>query len=179
MKAAREVGVRRLSKFFFASLFLGAFNLLVFPPLRRLALQMVGATIGADSVIHAVRFFNAYRAGFKALRLGKSCFLGDECLIDLADAVILADHVTLAERVMILTHTNVGYADHPLQPYFPPFTAPVRLERGAFIGANSTILPGVSIGEGAFIAAGSVVTETVPAWTLVGGVPARTIRNVR
>ncbi len=179
MKAFREIGLRKTLRFLSSSLFLACFNGLLFPPLRTLALRLVGASIDVDSVIHVVRFFNVYRAGFRGLSIGQRCFIGDECLIDLADEVILADDVTLAERVTILTHTNVGYADHPLQPYFPSSHASVRLESGAFVGVNATILPGVTIGEGAFVAAGSVVTNNVEAWTLVGGVPAQVIRRIR
>jgi maltose O-acetyltransferase len=179
MRAFYEIGLGKVFRFIFFTFFSAVFNLLLFPPLRRWALQIVGATVGADSIIHSVRFFNAYRRGFSGLTIGRRCFVGDECLLDLADEIILADDVTLAERVTILTHLNVGYADHPLQAYFPPFSAPVRLERGAFVGASATILPGLTVGECAFVAAGSVVTENVSAWTLVAGVPARVVGNVK
>lgn len=177
MKALNELGPNKIIRFFFATLFSAGFNWLLFPPLRRIALQWAGAKIGRNSVIHGIRFFNGYRKGFKGLTMGESCFIGDECLLDLADSIILGGHVTLAERVMILTHMNVGFADHPLQRYFPAFSAPVIIERGAFLGANVTVLPGIVIGEGSFVAAGSVVTENVPPWTLMGGVPARAIRT--
>ena len=178
MKALREIGLRQALRFLFASLFLAFFNCLLFPPLRVLALRLAGARIGASSVIHGVHFFNAYRTGFRGLQIGQRCFVGDECLIDLAEQVILADDVTLAERVMVLTHTNVGYADHPLQKFFPAIAKPVQIQRGTFIGAGAIILPGISIGEGSFIAAGSVVTRDTDAWTMVGGVPAKMIRSL-
>ena len=179
MNAIREIGVRKALRFFFSTLFLILFNLLIFPPLRGWGLRMAGARIGQDCVIHATRFFNAYRLGFKGLELGNKCFIGDDCLLDLADRIILHDEVTLAERVTILTHTNVGYADHPLQQYFPAFTKPVVIQRGAFIGVNSTILPGVTVGEGTFVAAGSVLRDDTLPWSLVAGVPARVIRMLR
>ncbi len=96
------------------------------------------------------------------LEIGDECFLGDECLLDLAEGVRLESQTTLAERVLVLTHTNVGYRDHPLQRHFPAMAAPVTIRRGAFVGANVTVLPGVEIGAGAFVAAGSVVTKSVP-----------------
>ena len=65
---------------------------------------------------------NCYRTGFKGLEIGNDCFVGDDSLIDLADQVILADQVTLAERVTVLTYTNIGYEDHPLQRYYLSFT---------------------------------------------------------
>jgi galactoside O-acetyltransferase len=86
--------------------------------------------------------------------------------------------VTLAERVTVLTHTNVGYRDHPLQKYFPAFTRPVRFGQACFIGVNATIMPGVVVGAGAFVAAGAVVTHSIPPGMVVAGVPARVIRKV-
>lgn len=179
MNAIREIGPRAALRFFGSTLFLALYGLLLFPPLRVLALKLVGAHIGPDTVIHSTRFFNAYRLGFRGLEIGPRCFIGDDCLLDLADRIVMGEHVTLAERVTILTHTNVGYADHPLQPYFPAFTAPVVLGRGAFVGVSATILPGVTVGEGTFVAAGSVLTEDTPPWSLVAGVPARVLRDVR
>jgi maltose O-acetyltransferase len=140
--------------------------------------RALGARIGRRAILHDVRFFNLYRRGLGGLSIGEECFLGDECLIDLADAVRLENQVTLAERVLILTHTNVGYADHPLQRHFPAMTAPVVVESGSFVGAAVTVLPGVRIGRGSFVAAGSVVTEDVPPGTLVAGVPARPVRSL-
>jgi acetyltransferase-like isoleucine patch superfamily enzyme len=178
VKALGEIGLRRSLRFGFFTLALVPYRLLLFPQLRRPYLRLLGARIGRRSILHDVRFFNLYRRGLGGLSIGSECFLGDECLIDLADAVRLEDQVTLAERVLVLTHRNVGYADHPLQPLFPPMSAPVSLGRGCFVGANVTILAGVSIGEGSCVAAGSVVTESVAPRTLAAGVPARRIREL-
>lgn len=179
MQAFREIGLRKAVKYVVYTLLLVPYRWLLFPPLRAIYLRLLGARIGRQTVIHDVRFFNLYRMGLQGLTISDKCFIGDECLIDLADRVELAEEVTLAERVTILTHTNVGYADHPLQPFFPSFSAPVRLERGAFIGANVTLLPGVTIGECAFVAAGSVVNRDVEAYTVVAGVPAKVIRKLQ
>ena len=154
------------------------YRLAIVPQLRAPWLRLLGARIGPRAILHDVRFFNLYRRGLGGLRIGEECFLGDECLLDLADSITLEKSCTLAERVLILTHTNVGYRDHPLQPLFPASTGPVVIETGSFVGANVTLLPGVRIGHGAFVAAGSVVTRDVPADTLVGGVPARPIRQL-
>lgn len=177
MKAYGEVGLAKSLRFGFFTLALVPFRLLLFPQLRAPYLRLLGARIGPRSLLHDVRFFNLYRRGLGGLTIGRECFLGDECLLDLAEAVTLEDQVTLAERVVVLTHMNVGYADHPLQGPFPGMAAPVRLERGCFVGANATILAGVTVGGEAFVAAGSVVTEDVPPRTLVAGAPARPIRT--
>ena len=179
MKALGEIGWGRALKFGLLTLAMIPYRLAMFPQLRALWLRLLGAKLGRRVILHDVRFFNLYRRGLPGLRIGEDCFLGDECLLDLAEAVVLERQVTLAERVVILTHTNVGYRDHPLQASFPASTAPVTIQSGSFVGASVTILPGVKIGAGSFVAAGSVVTEDVPPSTLVGGVPARVIRGLK
>ena len=178
MKALGEIGWRKAFRFGFFTLALLPYRAALFPQARAIWLRLLGARVGRRTVVHDVRFFNLYRRGLAGLEVGNECFLGDECLLDLAEAIVLEDQVTLAERVLVLTHMNVGYADHPLQAVFPPMAAPVRLGRGSFVGANVTLLAGVTVGAGAFVAAGSVVTEDVPPGTLVGGVPARVLRRL-
>lgn len=178
MKAADEIGWGRLFRFAFFTLAMLPYRLALVPPIRRLWLRLLGARIGARTILHDVRFFNLYRRGLAGLEIGNDCFVGDECLLDLAEGIRFEDHVTLAERVVILTHTNVGYRDHPLQAHFPPMAAPVVIRRGSFVGASVTILPGLTIGPRAFIAAGSVVTKDVSEGTVVAGIPARVVRAV-
>jgi len=177
VKALGEIGWGKAVRYALATLAMVPYRLALFPPLRHLWLRLLGARIGPRAIVHDVRFFNLYRRGLPGLRIGPECFLGDECLLDLAESITLEEQVTLAERVVILTHMNVGYADHPLQVRFPALAASVTLEQGCFVGANVTILPGVRVGRGSFVAAGSVLTEDVPPHTLVAGVPARTIRS--
>jgi acetyltransferase-like isoleucine patch superfamily enzyme len=176
MKAVGEIGWARALRFGFLTLAMVPYRMALAPPLRVAWLRLLGARIGPRTILHDVRFFNLYRRGLGGLELGPECFIGDECLLDLADGIRLGAQVTLAERVLILTHTNVGYADHPLQRFFPPMTGPVTIGRGSFIGAAVTVLPGIAIGEESFVAAGSVVTTDVPPRSLVAGVPARLIR---
>ena len=178
MKALEEIGWRKALRFAFFTLATGAYRLAFLPPLRVAWLRLMGARVGPRVIVHGVRFFNLYRRGPGGLSLGRDCFLGDDCLLDLADEIRLADQVTLAERVLILTHTNVGYRDHPLQAHFPAFSAPVTIEAGSFVGAGATLMPGIRVGARSFVAAGSVVTADVPDDTLVGGVPARPLRAI-
>ena len=183
MKAITEIGFRKSFKFVAYSLLTIIYHhlidhLLYFPQARRLFLVILGAKIGSDTVVMNVKFFNWHHTGPKGLKVGESCFIGDETIIDLYGPVTLQDHVTLAQRVTILTHLNVGYQNHPLQKYFPKTSKPVVFENGSVVGASATILPGITIGEKAFVAAGSVVTKDVPANTLVAGVPAKYIRKI-
>ena len=178
MKAAEEVGWGRMARFGAMTLAMAPYRVALFPPLRTAWLRLLGARIGSRVVMHDVRFFNLYRRGLPGLVVGDESFLGDECLLDLAEGIVLGSQVTLAERVLVLTHTNVGYKDHPLQKHFPASASPVRIESGSFVGANVTLLPGITVGAGSFVAAGAVVTTDVPPRTLMAGVPARPVRTL-
>jgi acetyltransferase-like isoleucine patch superfamily enzyme len=178
MKAFAELGFRKAARFGWFTAAMIPYRLLLVPQLRAPWLRLLGARIGGGSILHDVRFFNLYRRGLAGLQVGEDCFLGDECLLDLAEGITLERQVTLAERVLVLTHTNVGYHDHPLQAHFPAMAAPVVIEQGSFVGASATLLPGIRIGARSFVAAGSVVTADVPPGALVAGVPARVVRKV-
>jgi len=178
LKALREIGPARAVRFLFMTLAMIPYRLALVPQVRAALLRLLGARISRRAIVHDVRFFNLYRRGLGGLEVGEDCFLGDECLLDLAEAIRLEDQVTLAERVLVLTHTNVGYADHPLQKFFPPVARPVVIRAGSFVGAGAILLPGVTIGRKAFVAAGSVVTTDVADGMLVAGVPARVVRAI-
>ncbi len=179
MKALKEIGIKKAFRFCFGTLVYMGFRLVPLPQLRVIYLRIVGAKIGRDCTIHSVKFFNYYRVGFSALKMGKECFLGNDVLLDLAAPITLGDQVTLAEKATIITHLNVGFKDHPLQKKFPTQTNPVKIESGCFVGVNAVILDGVNIGAKSFIAASSLVKDSVPAHSLVGGVPAKVLKDLK
>lgn len=140
-----------------------------------MVLQLLGARIGRGTIVMRISLMNVDRGGFGALRVGADCFIGEEVMIDLAAPVVLEDQVTLATRVIVLTHLNVGYRDHPLQARFPSMISAVTVRRASFVGAGATVLAGSSIGPEAFVAAASLVNRDVAAGETVGGVPIKTI----
>lgn len=184
MKAVEEIGIRKSWRFFIYSVVQILYHqfivhLLFLPIFRKIFLQVLGAKIGTGSIIMDIRFFNWHHTGPGGLKIGKDCFIGDETLIDLYAEVILEDQVTIAQRVTVLTHLNVGYEDHPLQKFFPKMSKSVIFKKGSVVAASSTILPGITIGERSFVAAGSVVTNNVPPNSLVAGVPAKLIKKLK
>lgn len=148
------------------------------PPMRSCLLALLGAKIGRECTIHRFCFINFYRGTFRNLSIGNETYIGNHVLFDLADRIDIGSQVTIAERVTLMTHMNVGFPDHPLQMHFPSVKASVQIENGSFIGVNSTILNGVSLGEKTFVAAGAVVTKSFSGGCVIGGVPAKKIRSL-
>lgn len=108
--------------------------------------------------------------------------IGVSSLINWPAYFDISDTITIGNRVAIGPHTSFITSSHEIGDYRARAadltTAPIVLEDGVWIGAGATILPGVTIGAGAIVAAGAIVTKDVPDNTLVGGVPARLIRNL-
>jgi acetyltransferase-like isoleucine patch superfamily enzyme len=179
MNILKEISINTGSKFFAFSFVQFFYGLLIFPQLRSIFLCILGAKINSSAIIMNVKFFNWHQKGPKALSIGKESYIGDETLLDLYTDIVIEDEVTIAQRCLVLTHLNVGYASHPLQKYFPKVSKKVVFKNGSVIGAGSTILPGVTVGEKSFVAAGSVVIKNVLPGYLVGGVPAKVIRKIK
>lgn len=157
---------------------IGLMAVVPIPPFRAVVLRALGATIGKNFLISPVNFFDYWYAGFKHLIVGDNCHIASGALLDLREKIILENHVTIAERVVVLTHSNVGDDQHPLQKEFPTVIGSVRVKEGSFVGAGSIVLPGVTIGPHACVMAGSVVSRNVPPHTLVGGNPLRIVRKL-
>jgi maltose O-acetyltransferase len=82
----------------------------------------------------------------------------------------------LGHEVMLMTSSHeIGSDEHRAGPLY---TAPITIKDGVWIGSRSVVLPGVTVGAGSVVAAGAIVTKDVPPHTLVGGVPARIIREI-
>lgn len=105
--------------------------------------------------------------------VGQELFIFDGGRIDL---LTIEDDVGIGPCVTIVLHSD-PYSSL-LRKIYPPQTLPVKIEKGTWVGAGAIILPGVIIGECSIIAAGAVVTKDVPPYTMVAGVPAKTIKNL-
>ena len=110
------------------------------------------------------------------LVIGSDCELEWGCLLELGERLTIGDHVRLGPEVLILTTTHeLGPKEHRAGPLV---RKPVTVSSGASIGARAVLLPGVTIGEGAQVLAGSVVNKDVPPRARWGGIPAKPLGTV-
>ena len=98
--------------------------------------------------------------------------INDGCYLLAKAKIEIGENSTLAYRVTVLTGADPNGPYNALSKLYPPLKAPVIIGNDVWVGANSTILPGVTIGDFVVVAAGSVVTKDVPSGVLVAGVPA-------
>ena len=105
--------------------------------------------------------------------MGKNIFINNNLKCVARGGITIEDGVMIAPGVTILT------VNHDLKDHYVLIPIPVTIKKNAWIGANVTICPGVEIGEGAVIGAGAVVTKDVEPYTVVAGVPAKFIKNIK
>ncbi|HSX09824.1 MAG TPA: acyltransferase [Candidatus Saccharimonadales bacterium] len=133
---------------------------------RRFFYRMAGITIGRGSSIHmGTRFYNPSN-----ITVGKDTIIGEGAVLDGRATLKIGDHVDIASEVMIYNCEHDITSDD-----FHASCGEVIIEDYVFIGPRAIVLPGVTLGKGAVIAAGAVVTKSVESFAIVGGVPAKVI----
>lgn len=110
--------------------------------------------------------------------LGAGSNVGDHTIIDTSDDVIIGEQVALGPFDIIYTHDHNYKSDTLAAWKGGVHTGKVVIEDGAWVGARVVLLPGVTIGRRAIVAAGSVVTKNVKAGDIVGGIPAKSLVKV-
>nr|WP_315247257.1 DapH/DapD/GlmU-related protein [uncultured Flavobacterium sp.] len=111
----------------------------------------------------------------KHITIGKNVFINFDCTFLALGGITIEDDVLIGPKVSLITE------NHPLNPLERKglICKPILIKKNAWIGANATILPGVTIGENAVVAAGAVVSKDVPDNTIFGGIPAKFIKNLQ
>lgn len=138
--------------------------------IRDLLSQITGSTIDESTTVFTPIYINYG----KNTSIGKNVFINFDCVFLDLGGITIEDNVLIAPKVSLLTE------GHPTEPENRQSltVAPIYIKKNVWIGANATILPGVTIGENAIVAAGAVVGKDVPDNTIVGGVPAKIIKNI-
>lgn len=130
----------------------------------------------------APRKFRPFLMRRMGCHVGKGCFIGDHVRIDSghADMITLEDNVSIAGGSRLLCHQrdfrNYRIGDDYMQLGY--IIKPILLKKGCLIGMESFVMPGVTVGEGAIVGAGSLVTKDIPAWTIATGRPAKVIKEI-
>jgi acetyltransferase-like isoleucine patch superfamily enzyme len=146
------------------------------PRTRAELLRRTGWRIGEGAMFMGVPTIVGTGRPLKRLRVGRRVFVNVGGYWELNDCIEIDDGVSIGHEVMLLTTTHVlgdglaraGELRH----------GPIHIGAGVWIGARSTVLPGVTIGSGAVIAAATVVRRDVPPNTMVGGNPAAVIKSL-
>jgi acetyltransferase-like isoleucine patch superfamily enzyme len=141
--------------------------------LKAALLRAVGAKVGARVVIYP----GVWIAPGRNLTLGDDVDLAKDVLVTTSGGVAIGDRTLVGYRTQILSTNHRVPPDRGRIFGAGHERAKVVIGSDAWIGANCIVTAGVTIGDGAVVAAGSVVTRDVPPFTIVGGVPARHIRS--
>ncbi|WP_020530344.1 sugar O-acetyltransferase [Flexithrix dorotheae] len=137
---------------------------------KKLLGQIIGSEIDQSTAIFPPLYINFG----KHTKIGKNVFINFNCtLLDLG-GITIEDDVLIAPNVSLLSE---GHPLHPEERH-SLVPKPIHIKRNAWIGANATVLQGVTIGENSVVAAGAVVSKDVPDNSVVGGIPAKFIKKI-
>lgn len=132
--------------------------------------EIIGKQIDASTTV-----FVPFHTNFgQHIQLGKNVFINHGCTFLDLGGIVIEDYVLIGPQACIVTE------NHPIDPTKRKSLdlKSVTIKRNVWIGANATILPGVTIGENSIVAAGAVVTKDVASNTIVGGVPAKELKSI-
>lgn len=150
---------------------------------RMIRNKMAGSLYMAEGAALEVDAFDVYAGSRINVNTGAKLSLGSgymnhECVIDCFDSISIGHHVVISERVVLRDSDNHVIKDvKGMELDKPVVTAPIVIGDHVWIGMNVIVLKGVTIGEGAVVAAGSVVNKDVQPHCLVAGVPAKVIKT--
>lgn len=132
--------------------------------------EIIGQQLDKSTTVFAPFYTNFGRF----ISLGKNVFINHACSFLDMGGITLEDDVLIGPKVNLITE------NHPMNPADrrSMICKPILIKRNAWIGAGVTVLPGITIGENAVVAAGAVVSKDVAADTIVAGIPAKVIKSI-
>lgn len=150
-------------------------------PLKQLTLEKLIPSAKGNELTIFAPFYCEYGIN---IHVGKGCFVNYNCTFLDVSPITLEDGVWIGANVTLATPSHPLLADERLPKEYPDgfhdleYSKPITIKKNSWICSGATICGGVTIGENCVIAAGAVVTHDMPANTIVGGVPAKVIREL-
>jgi maltose O-acetyltransferase len=143
---------------------------------RAWLLRLGGLKIGRGTLFLGAPVMIGGGNPYRLLTIGEYCWVNMGVVFDLGAPVTIGNRVALGHEVLFITSSH-DVGDRERRGGLP-LNAPITVGDGVWIGARATLLPGVTVGEGAVVAAGAVVIRDVSPHTLVAGVPAKPARKL-
>lgn len=159
----------------FMNLILGLAPRFSFNRVRTRIYQAFGWKIGTSSIIMGTMDIAGNSAIRENLQIGNECVVTTPIYLDLNAKITVGNCVAIGHHVSLITSNHD--TSNPLRRCGKLEFSSIRIEDGCWIGAGATILAGVTVSNGSVVAAGALVTRDVPPNVIVGGVPAKVIRN--
>jgi acetyltransferase-like isoleucine patch superfamily enzyme len=126
------------------------------------------------------------------IRVGDNCYIGTGTSLQAKESIVIENNVIISTNVVIVDNNNhptdpamrlkmsacEDYMTDPLWTWEYAESKPIRIEENVWIGRDTTIMKGVTVGKGSIVAFGAVVTKDVPPYTIVAGNPAKVVKQL-
>lgn len=146
----------------------------------KISLQLIlknnGASVGNYCDIETGLIFHNCK-DYSNFIIGNNCHIGKNCFFDLRDTITIGNNVVISMRCNFITHIDMNKS--PLRDKYPGCSSSIGIKDNSYIGAGVSILKGVQIGKNVIVAAGAIVTKNVEAFSMVGGMPAKFIKELK
>jgi maltose O-acetyltransferase len=144
--------------------------------LRTYILRLAGFQVGPGCTILGMPTLIGGPGLEKRLTIGCDCLINVNCFFDLCGPISIGSRVSFGPEVMLITASHdMSCSDRRAGQVEPK---PITIHDGCWLGARALVLPGITIGAGSIVAAGAVVTHDVKPNTVVGGIPAKLLREL-
>lgn len=145
-------------------------------------LRWYGAKIGDNCIFKdGLQIDNAIgdktsTGDFSNLIIGHRCYIGKNVFFDLPQPIIIEDECAISAGVKFITHADCG--QRMMSHWYPARRGKIVIGKGSWIGVNAVILDSVVLGKCCVVAAGAIVTQSFPDYSVIAGIPGRVVKTL-